>query len=166
MACTFKFELVNRMRIRQTQKRGYSCIHLNISKIIRFDIILLLLAHTRATLVFLCFLDLRVKDVSNLVGDNARFVVLLVRWDRGRQGYGMLRNKVGIKKMITDNGLVSLIPSVEYRDPCCSSEYGIRWIRKVQVNIKRSQEKRRKDLPKSRRVIVSGDKDVLRPAST
>ena len=29
----------------------------------------------------------------------------------------MLRNKVGIKKMIKDNGLVSLIPSIECRDP-------------------------------------------------
>jgi hypothetical protein len=59
----------------------------------------------------------------------------------------MLRNKVGIKKMIVDIGLVSLIPSVEYRDPCCSSEYGIQGIRKIQTKIKRSQEKRRKDLP-------------------
>ena len=48
-------------------------MELNISKIIRFDIILLILAHTRATLVFLCFLDLRVEDVSNLGGGNARF---------------------------------------------------------------------------------------------
>ena len=50
----------------------------------------------------------------------------------------MLRNKVGTKKMKTVQGLVLLIPSVEYRDPYCSSEYGIRWIRKVQEKIKRS----------------------------
>ena len=47
---------------------------------IRFDIILLILDHTRATLVSLCFLDLRVEDVSKLRlgGGNARFVNLLV----------------------------------------------------------------------------------------
>jgi hypothetical protein len=59
----------------------------------------------------------------------------------------MLRNKVGIKKMVTDGGLVLFIPSVECRDPCCSSEYGIQWIRKYREKIKRSKEKRQKDLP-------------------
>ena len=54
----------------------------------------------------------------------------------------MLRNKVGIKKMITDNGLVSLIPSVACRDPCCSSEYGIQWIRKCR---QRSRDPKRRD---------------------
>ena len=80
----------------------------------------------------------------------------LLEWDRrltrvirvrGCWGDRMLRNKVRIKKMVTDNGLVVLIPSVECRDPGCSSECGIRWIRKVQTKIKRSKEKRRKDLP-------------------
>ncbi len=56
----------------------------------------------------------------------------------------MLRNhsKVGIKKMITDNGLVSLIPSVQCRDLCCSSEYGIQWIRKSKW---RSRDLQRRD---------------------
>ena len=31
---------------------------------------------------------------------------------REGQGYGMLRNKVGIKKMITDNGLVLFMSPV------------------------------------------------------
>jgi hypothetical protein len=57
---------------------------------------------------------------------------------RGGWGHGMLSNKVGIKKMVTENGLVLLIPSVECRDLCCSSEYGIRWIRKSRPKIKRS----------------------------
>ncbi len=43
----------------------------------RFDVILLILTHTRATLVFLCFLHLRVEgNVSNLGGGNARFVLV------------------------------------------------------------------------------------------
>jgi hypothetical protein len=54
----------------------------------------------------------------------------------------MLRNKVGIKKMISSNGLVSLIPSVEYRDPYYSSEYGIQGIRK---SSRRSRDPKRRD---------------------
>ena len=50
---------------------------MNFSKIIRLDVMLLIL-HIRTTLVFL--LSLRVEDVSNLGGGNARFVDLrLVR---------------------------------------------------------------------------------------
>jgi hypothetical protein len=52
---------VNRMRSRQTQTCGYSCLELNISKIISLEIILLILAHifsflicTSATLVSTC----------------------------------------------------------------------------------------------------------------
>ena len=42
---------------------------MHISKIIRLEIILLILVHTRGTLVSLCtFLDIRVEDVSNLGG--------------------------------------------------------------------------------------------------
>jgi hypothetical protein len=52
---------------------------MNFSKIIRLDVVLLIL-HSRTALVFLCFLSLRVEDVSNLGGGNARFVDLrLVR---------------------------------------------------------------------------------------
>ena len=54
----------------------------------------------------------------------------------------MLRNKVGIKKMIEDNGLVSLIPSVEYRDSYCSSEYGSQGIRK---SSRRSRDPKKRD---------------------
>ena len=43
---------------------------MKISKIIRLDIMLLILVHTRDTLVSLyTFLDIRVEDVSNLGGD-------------------------------------------------------------------------------------------------
>ena len=50
---------------------------MNFSKIIRLDVMLLIL---HIVLVFLCFLSLRVEDVSNLGGGNARFVDLrLVR---------------------------------------------------------------------------------------
>ena len=65
-------------------------------------------------------------------------------WERVREdcGYGMLRNKVGIKKMIVANELVSFIPSVECRDPCCSSEYGIQGIRK---SSRRSRDPKRRD---------------------
>ena len=53
---------------------------MNFSKIIRLDVMLLILAHTDDILVSPCFLDLRVEDVSNLGGGNARFVDLrLVR---------------------------------------------------------------------------------------
>ena len=54
----------------------------------------------------------------------------------------MLRDKVGIKKMIVANGLMSLIPSVECRDPSCSSEYGIQGIRKSR---RRSRDPKRRD---------------------
>ena len=70
---------VYRKRNRQTQTRRYSFSQMNFSKIIRLDVMLLIL-HIRTTLVFLCFLSLRVEDVSNLGGGNARFVDLrLVR---------------------------------------------------------------------------------------
>jgi len=51
----------------------------------------------------------------------------------------MLRNKVGIKKMI------ALIDGC--RDSCCSSEYAIRWIRKSR---RRSKDPRRDEKGSSR----------------
>jgi hypothetical protein len=36
----------------------------------------------------------------------------------------LLRNKDGVTKMIADNGLVSLISSVEYKDSCYFSKLG------------------------------------------
>ncbi len=50
----------------------------------------------------------------------------------------MLRNKDGVMKMITDNALMSLISSVEYRDSCCFSKGHLMNSGKVQATVKRS----------------------------
>ena len=54
----------------------------------------------------------------------------------------MLRNKVGLKKMISDNGLVSLIPSVEVGIPAVPVNMGFKESGKSR---RRSRDPKRRD---------------------